>query len=151
MYSLVDLSWTTLIGNLYLSCHWSIHVYLTAFAVFTLFLPPVIHTFQAVCKELLLSQIMACLCLNPHYHWLPITFRVAQTLTQHPQKPVWLDSILPVRTHLLPLFLHSPWLASASPPVCPLEWPGSFFKNTDACNLPLTNEPHIPMDGPRHG
>lgn len=149
MYSLVDLSWTTLIGNLYLSCYWNIHVYLTAFAIFTLFLPPAIHAFQAVSKELLLSQIMACLCLSPHYHWLPITFRVAQTLTQHPQKPVWLDSILPVRTHLLPLSAFT--MVGQCFSCVPLRMTWEVFKNTDACNLPLTNDPHIPMGGPRHG
>lgn len=33
----------------------------------------------------------------------------------------------------------------------PLRMAWEVFKNTDACNLPLTNEPHMPKGGPRHG
>lgn len=148
MYSLVNLSWTTLFGNLYLSCYWNIYVYLTAFAIFTLFLPPAIHAFQAVSKEFPLSQNMAYLCLHPHCSWLPITFSVAQTLTQHPQKPVWLNSILPVRPHLLPLFLHSAWLANASPPVYPLEWPWRFLKIQMHATYPSPMSSTYPRVGP---
>lgn len=54
--SLVDLSWTTVIANLYLLCHCSLHVHLTGFALFMLFLhTATIHVFQAVSTGLLLK------------------------------------------------------------------------------------------------
>lgn len=56
MISLVDRKWTAIIGNLYLWCHWSFHVHLTAFAVFMLFRhPTAIGAFQTVPIMLLLK------------------------------------------------------------------------------------------------
>lgn len=86
----MNLSWTAIISNLCVLWRWSLHVNVTAFAVFTLFLPPAIHAFQVVCKEHplkpKLDYVMPVLKLSwslasNHPQNKP------QTLTQHPQEP----------------------------------------------------------------
>lgn len=88
--SLLDLSWRMIIGNLCLFWRWSVHVYLTAFVVFTLSLPPAIHAFQVVSKEHLLKPKLDYVMPELKLSWSLASNHLQnkpQTLTQHPQKP----------------------------------------------------------------
>ena len=49
--------WTTIIGNLYLLCHWSFHAHLTSFAVFILFPSPCHPCFPRVSMLLLKPKL----------------------------------------------------------------------------------------------